>query len=408
MFREIGQKLDVKTVLEGSLRRAGNRLRITAQLINVADGYHLWSERYDREMEDIFDIQDDITLKIVDALRIRLVGDEEALVTKRHTENVDAHNLYLRGLHHIYKFTVDGVRKSIGYFEQSLALDENYALAHAGLSFNYAGLGVLGWKPPREVMPKAKAETERALDLDDTIAEAHHSMGIVLHYYEWDWKGAEEEYRNAIRLSPSDALLHTMYASLLLHVGRFDDAMSEANVALRLDPVSLEAHRMLTHTFYFARQYDAVMEQCRRTIDLDNNYMPIYWYVGAANIGKGDYGSALSAFERGLSLDQDNPINQAYVASTPPLIGRRNEALEILTEFKQRREREYFPAYLIALVFFYLDETDQTFDWLNKAYDEKDGMLADIGAHPFWDPIRDDARFQDLLGRMNFPKKVEP
>ncbi len=164
--REIGRKLDVKTVLEGSLRKAGNRLRITAQLINVADGYHLWSERYDREMEDVFEIQDDITLKIVDALRIRLMGHQERMVTKRHTENVDAYNLYLRGQHHLYKFTRDGMDKSIECFEQALALDDTYALAHAGLGLSYMLLGALGWEQPREVMPKAKEEARKALNPD--------------------------------------------------------------------------------------------------------------------------------------------------------------------------------------------------------------------------------------------------
>ena len=277
--REIGRKLDVKTVLEGSLRKAGNRLRITAQLINVADGYHLWSERYDREMEDIFEVQDDITLKIVDALRIRLVGDQEQALAKRYTENVDAYSLYLRGQHHLYKLTSDGLNKSIECFEQALSLDSDYPLAHAGLAFSRVALGVLGWKPPGEVMARGKREAEKALDLDDGIAQAHHSLGMILHWYEWDWEGAEREYKKAIRLSPDDALVRTMYAEFLAEMNRSKDAMSEAERALALDPVSPETNRMMALVLYYTRQYDACVAHSGKAIELDPGHIAFYWHL---------------------------------------------------------------------------------------------------------------------------------
>ena len=403
---EIGRKLKVKTVLEGSLRKAGSRLRITVQLINVDDGYHLWSERYDREMEDIFDIQDDITLKIVDALRIRLVGDQEQIVTKRYTENVAAYSLYLKGQHHFYKLTHDGIGKGIEYFEQALSLDENYALAHAGLGLSYSVLGILGWEPPREVMPKAKEEAREALNLDDMIAEAHQCVGAILHYYEWDWESAESEYKQAIRLSPSDALHHTIYADGLAHRRRFADAMAVAEKALRLDPVSTETNRILAHVLFYSRNYDAAIEQCYKTIDLDPNYVPIYWYLPGAYLAKGQYEAALRASERGVNLDKDSPIpmSKAYLGSSYALMGRKAEALAILDEFKKQRKKQYFPATTIAMLTSSLELMDETFEWLNKAYDEKDGILILLDVFPLWDPIRDDPRFQDLLRRMNFPK----
>ncbi len=400
---EIGRKLKVRTVLEGSLRKAGDRLRITAQLINVVDGYHLWSERYDREMEDIFDIQDDITLKIVDALRIRLVGDQEDIVTKRHTENVDAYNLYLKGQHHAYKLTGDGITKGIEYFEQSLALDEDYALAHAGLGFSYAALGILGWKPPREVMPKGKEEARRALNIDDTIAEAHYSMGMILHWYERDWEGAEREYMRAIRLHPAEVILRTMYAEFLAHMNRSGDATSEANEALALDPVSPEANRALAAVLYYTRQYDASLRQSRKAIELDPA-IGLYWTLAPAHIAKGEYPSAVKASEAGLNLDNNNPLSQTYLACAYALMGRKENALKILSEFKERKQREYFSAVLIAILTSALGDKGQTFEWLKKAYEENDGLLVMLNTYHFWDPIRDDPRFQDLLRRMNFPE----
>ncbi len=402
--RDIGRKLDVKTVLEGSLRKAGNRLRITAQLIDVADGYHLWSERYDREMEDIFDIQDDITLKIVDALRIRLVGDQEKILAKRPTENAEAYNLYLQGRHHAYKFTRDGVHKGIEYFERALALDEDYVLAHAGLAFPYAVLGVLGLKPPREVMPIGKREAEKALRLDDTIAEAHYSLAMILHWYEWDWEGAETEYKRAIRMHPDDALLRAMYAEFLGEMNRPGDAISEAEKALALDPVSPEANRVLALVLYYAGQYDASLGQSRKAIELDPSRVGQYWKLALAYIAKGEYASAVEASERGLSLEKNDPFSQTYLASAYALMGRQENALAILNEIKERRQREYCSTVQLAMITSSLGDRDQTFEWLNRAYEEKDCLLAAVNALQFWEPVRDDPRFQELLRRMNFPQ----
>ncbi len=404
--REIGRKLDVKTVLEGSLRKAGNRLRITAQLINVADGYHLWSERYDREMEDIFEIQDDITLKIVDALRIRLVGDQEEIVAKRHTDNVDAYSLFLKGKHHLYKLTRDGINKSIEYFELALSLDDSYALAHSGLGMSYAALGVIGWEAPGEVMPKGKREAEKALNLDDTIPEVHHSLGMILHWYEWDWEGAEREYKKAIRLRPDDASLRTMYTEFLGEMNRSVDAMSEAEKALALDPVLPEANRILALALLYRRQYDAAIEQCRKGIELDPGRIGFYWHLAPAHIAKGEYTSALEASKAGLNLDKNDPICQAFLASAYALMGNEANAVRILNECEGKRERDYFPSAMIAMITCSLGEKDQTFEWLEKAYDEKEGLLVLLNNYPFWDPIRNDPRFQDLLRRMSFPKQT--
>ncbi len=203
---EIGRKLKVKTVLEGSLRKAGNRLRITAQLISVADGYHLWSERYDREMEDIFDIQDDITLKIVDALRIRLVGDQNQALPKRGTENLEAYRLYLKGRHQLLKLTSEGIRKGMAHFDEVLALEPDYALARVGLGMSNTILGVWGWEPALKVMPKAKSEVLKAISIDDSIVDGHWLLGLISEYYGWDWEAAERAFRRAIDLNPKEAL----------------------------------------------------------------------------------------------------------------------------------------------------------------------------------------------------------
>ncbi len=267
-------------------------------------------------------------------------------------------------------------------------------------------LGALGWEQPREVMPKASEEARKALNLDDAIAEAHRCLGLVLHYYEWDWKSAESEFKEAISLSPTDASLRTMYLHLLVYLSRFDDAMAEAEQALKLDPVSIEANRALAHVLYHSRKYDAAIEQCRKTIDLDPNYLPIYWYLAGAWLGKGEYDAAVGASQRGLNLNKDDPINKTWLGAGYALMGRKEKALQILDELKEQRRKQYFPAYHIAMVTSSLGQMDETFEWLNRAYEEKDGLLTELGHVPLWDPHRDDPRFQHLLRRMNFPTQT--
>ena len=289
-------------------------------------------------------------------------------------------------------------------------------------------------EPPQEVMPKAKEEAILALGIDDSIAATHQALAFVMHYYEWDWKGAGDEFRRAVDLSPSDPLIRTAYAEHLAHLSRFDDAIAEAEKAVQLDPISLETNRMLALVLYYARRYDDSIEQCNRTIDLDSDYMMIYWFLGMNHIQKGNtialaavdldsdymmiywflgmnhiqkgnYDAALAAVERGYDLEEGNPISQTMVANIYVLVGRKEEARDILAELNEHKKQEYFSAYLIAGLTSFLGDTDQTFEWLNKAYQERDGLLPALDVHPLLDPVRDDSRFKDLVRRMNFPER---
>ena len=340
---EIGRKLKAKTVLEGSLRKAGNRLRITAQLINVADGYHLWSERYDREMEDIFDIQDDITLKIVDALKIRLIGDQDQALPKHGTENLEAYRLYLKGRQEQLKYTSEGARKGTEFFEQALALEPDYALAHVGLALSTGILGVWGWEPAPKVMPKAKSEVLKAVRLDESIAEGHWLLALVLQFFEWDWEGAEREHRRAIELGPREALPRAYYSEFLSFLMRHDEAIAEAKVALDLDPLSLEVNRTLALVLYYARQYDDAVDLLQEILRMDPEYMPGYLQLGWTYLAKHEYDDALEALERAFGLSKDNPVCQAVLASGYALHGRKERARGDSSRSRGKKDTRVFP-----------------------------------------------------------------
>jgi len=254
--REIGKRLNVGTVLEGSVRKAGNRLRISAQLINVADGYHLWSEKYDRDMEDIFAIQDEISLAIVDKLKVKLLGEEKAALVKRYTDNLEAYSLYLKGRYHWSKRTPEGIKKAIQHFKQVIEKDPNYALAHAGLADCYSMLEQARVLPAKEAFPKAKAAVTKALEIDETLAEAHTSLAFVRWYYDWDWAGAEKEFLRAIELNPNYPTGHQWYAVYLAEMGRPAEAISEIKKAQELDPLLVIINIASAWILICARQYD--------------------------------------------------------------------------------------------------------------------------------------------------------
>jgi serine/threonine-protein kinase len=399
-IRRIGQVLNVKTLLEGSVRTAGNRLRVTAQLINVKDGYHLWSERYDRQMEDVFDIQDDIARSIVDKLRIQLTG-ERSLV-KRHTENLEAYSLYLKGRHYFFRFTREGFDKSIECFYQSIAQDPTYGLAYAGLAGSYAMRGIFGLDPPKKVMPKAKEAAQKALAINKTLTEAHESLALVLHFHDWDWPAAEREYKLALELNPK-ADAHSAYAWFLSDMNRLEEAVAEAKRAVELDPVLNLANYILAHVLFVARSYDEAIKQCRKGLEVDPNYWPLYIFLLVTYLAKENYQEALAISEKVAKFAPDDPIIKLQIGRAYAFAGKREDALEILNDCLSRRDQQYFPAFYLAALYRDLGDKDNTFKWLETAYEERDGLLTNLRSFPAWDPMRDDPRFQDMLRRMNFP-----
>ena len=402
---EIGKTLNVKTILEGSVRRSGNRLRISVQLVNAADGYHVWSERYDREMRDIFDVQDDITLAVVDALKVKLLGKEKAAILKRYTDNPEAYELYLQGLYHSNKWTNEGVRKSIEYFEKVLEKDPEFAPAYAKIADYYHFSSHIGLFSPQEIFPKWKAAAQRALELDEGLAEAHLAMAHIYFYYERDWAKAEREFERAVELNPNSTDTHKYYGLFLASRELFDQAVREGKKALELDPLSIPVNIVVGFIYLYVDRSDDALGLVRRMIELDSKAPQGYWVGGSVLMANGKFEEGVEAFQKSLSLG-DNQMALAKLGCAYGLAGRRDEALKILAQLFEMRERQYAAPFNIARVYAGLGDNDNAFEWMEKAIDEHDADLvflkryAEAGAgHYFGERFSRDPRYQDILRR---------
>lgn len=403
--REIGRKLNVSAVLEGSVRKAGAKLRIMAQLINVADGYHLWSERYDRQMEDVFEIQDEISLAIVAVLKVKLLGTEKAALLKRHTDDPEAYHLYLQGRYCWNKRTPEGIDKGIKYFQQAIELDTNYAVAYAGLAdcYLHRGGGSIGL-PPHEAMPKAKAAAMKALELDNTLAEAHASLATAQAYYDWDWSEAEKEYKRAIELNPNYTEAHHSYSHFLTAMSRPEESLAESQRALELEPIDLAMNVHLGWHYIQARQYDPALTHLHKTLEMDSNFLLTHLYLGLAYEQKGMLEDAIAALRAATALSELSTEAAAALGHAYGLAGRTREAREMLGGLKKQAQRGYVSTYFIATVHLGLGEIDETFEWLSKAYNDREQWLIYLNVEPKLDGLRLDPRFADLMRRVGLPQ----
>jgi serine/threonine protein kinase/Tfp pilus assembly protein PilF len=399
--REIGTRLNVEHVLEGSVRRSGNRIRVTAQLVMASDGYHLWSQRFDREMTDVFAIQDEISQVIVEKLRVRLAADRP--LVKRHTENVEAYNLYLKGRYQLFRLTPEGLAKSKEYYEQALALDPNYALAWHGLAAFYNVLGLSGQMPPKAANAQADQATRKALQLDDLLAEAHAMMG-ALRAGEFDWKGAELEFSRALELDPkSEDVLRWYDHYYLGPMKRVDEAITAFLRAVEIDPLSPFLQSGLGYNYCLKREWNRAIEQCRNAIELD----PQCWahmLLGSCYYHMGKHDDAIRAMETqahvlGRCSFALGNLGWAY-AST----GRTGEALKLLEELRTRAQKQYTPSWSFAVIYSGLGEMDNAFDWFEKAVDEREPLMLHIHVHPNYDPLHTHPRYHALLRKMNLPQ----
>ncbi len=403
--REVGAKLNVATVLEGSLRKAGSRLRITAQLVNVVDGYHLWSERYDRELEDVFAIQDDIARAIAGKLQVTLVGDVADQLVRPATDSVEAYDLYLKGRYYVSQYVDakgEDPRKGIEFFEQALALDPGYALAHAGLADAYSHLGAVGpILHPKQALPKAREAALQALELDDTLAETHYVLGWMVMHYDYDWAGAEKHFRRAIELDPSSAEAHWRYGFFLLHVrGRFDEAVAEVRRAVELEPLSVSTNTRLGQILCRVRRYEEAITRLRKAVELDPSNWWAHWSLAEAYHLNSMYSEAIAAMQTAIALAGPHPWNLSNLAVIYAASGKTAEAEAIYDELLARSRREYVQPFVFAWVTAGLGRKDETVEWLGRAYDERDPLLAVLKHLPFFDFLRDDPRFDALLERM--------
>ena len=402
-IREIGERLKVGAVLEGSVRQAGNRLRVTAQLINVSDGYHLWSERYDRDMDDVFAVQDEIARSVTDTLKVKLLGGQDVPLVKGSTDNLEAYNLVLKGRYHALRLTNPGFEKGLECFTQALAVEPAYAQAHAGIALVQTLRAYLV-ASPQQVMPVAKEAALKALAIDETVAEAHFALGLILEVYEWDWAEAEREYRRALDLSPGDTLARCFYARLLGMTRRPEASAAEARRAVELDPLSVLNRHILALVLSLARRFDAAVEEARAGIELERAYHGLYWALGWALAGLGRHDEAVAALRKAANLAPGDMFTLGNLGWALGLAGQRQEALTIVSDLEQRRTHEYVSGFVVALINVGLGEDEKAISWLQQAAEERDATLPFLNTWPGLDPLRADPRFQALLRRMNFPE----
>jgi serine/threonine protein kinase/Tfp pilus assembly protein PilF len=367
-MREIGRKLDVGTLLEGSVRKAGNRLRITAQLIKVTDGSHLWSERYDRELEDVFAIQDEISLAIADKLKLELLQEKKEKIIRPQTEDLDAYNLYLKGRYFAAKRTEEDLCKSIEYFKQATAKDPNYALAYAELGYSYALLADNGDYSLTEAASKAQAVVLKALKIDDSLPEAYACLGMVRTYLDWDWEGAEVAYQRAITLNPASTMAHYLYAFHLTLLARYDDSAIEFQRALETDPLSLINNRNYGMFFLYAGRFDEAIETLHRALEMDPNFPAIHWGIGEVYYCKSMYTEALAEFQKEIEIHRmSDSIPKTWIGITYAAMGEKNKAQEILDEINRQKKGVRNKQFFVATLHFALGDKDQGFESLAKA-----------------------------------------
>jgi serine/threonine-protein kinase len=397
-----GRELGVEAVLDGYIQRRDDRIRVTARLLRVGDGEQLWAGQFDEKMTDIFAVQDSISEKVAAALALRLTGEERERLRKRYTENTEAYELYLRGRYFWSKRTSGDLQKAVEAFRQAIALDPNYALAYTGLADSYAALAVeeFGGGPPGEMMPKAKEAALRALEIDDTLAEAHTSLGRVLGRDGRDAEGGERELKRGIELDPNSSEGHRAYAMFLVRWGRFDEALVEIRRALASDPFSLHKNMELALIHYFRREYDAAVDQYEKTLELDPNYYQARFLLALAYMQKGRLDEAVAELQKAADISGRNPRVVAYLGYAYARASKRREAQNVLDELKARSANAYVSSYDFAIVYLGLGDRDRAFEWLEKTVPEHDDKLLFLKVEPVMDDLRSDPRFEDLVRRV--------
>ena len=396
---EIGKQLKVETLLEGGVRKIGNRLHISAQLINITNGHPLWSEQYDGAMEDVFAIQDKITVAIVNNLRASFSGDEIETITKKHTDNVEAYNLFLKGRYLWNMGTKEDLEKAVEYYDGAIAKDSNYAPAYAGLAESYSYLNSYIYSPSNDCYQKAKVSALKAIEVDPLLAEAHSAIGVI-KLWEWDWKAAKRSLQKAIELNPKSTSAHYYYAHYLVAMGRLEDAIDEMNKTLDADPLSRSAHSLLGVYYLRARRLEKARDHLHYALELQLDTPLTHTCLGQTYMLVSEYDSGLAELKKAVSLAENNAIPLAALGWGYAVSGQKKEALGVLEELKERRARENIWPFLLAKVYCGLGENDKAFAWLEKAVQEHDIYILGIITDETIDDLRDDPRYEDILHQM--------
>jgi eukaryotic-like serine/threonine-protein kinase len=402
---EIARQLNVDAIVQGSVRRAGDLVRMTVWLIHPATDRQLWSESYTRDLRYVLALQSDVARAIAGEIKVKMTQQEQARLTKARPVHREAYDAYSRGRYHWNKRTDAELKKAIKYFEQAIEIDPTYALAHAGLADCY-GLFLVaqyGALPPREAARKAEDAALKALDKDDTLAEAHTALGSIRHRAHWDWPGAERDFKRAIELNPNYPTAYQSYAVYLASMGRQEEALNAVRRAQELEPLSLVLNAAVGRQLYFARQYDQALEHLQRTLELDPHSAVAHFYLGQVYEQKGIYEKAIAELSKARSLSDDSPLRVAGLGHAYALSGRRKEALEMLDELKKLSRRRYVSPYHRAVIYSGLEDKDQALEWLQRAYDEREGSMVWLKVEPMFDPIRSEPQFAGLLRRIGLP-----
>jgi len=400
---EIGKELRVQYVLEGSVRRAGDHVRITAQLIEVGDQTHVWAQTYDRDVASILGLQADVARAVAHEIQIKLTPQAQTSLATPRAVNPEAYRLYLIGRFLWNKRTEEGLKNAIDHFQRALEIDPGYGLAYAGLADSYLMLDDWGFLPPKEAIPRGKAAAQKALEIDESLAEAHASLALACFEYDWDWPACEREYKRAIELNPNYATAHQWYFAYLFAMGRHAEAMGEIQRAQELDPLSPIISGAVADQYFYARQYEEAIRRFRNTVSLFPEFAPAYQALGAAYVVNGTYQEAVVAYQKLRSLSGASAAEVAALGEAYAKGGIRGYYLWELRRLREESKHRYVRAWTFALLLAGLGEKDQALSYLEKAYEDRDYLLTTLRDEPRFDPLRSDPRFQDLLRRMNFP-----
>jgi eukaryotic-like serine/threonine-protein kinase len=400
--QQVSKALDVRAVMMGHLKRIDNQLVIGVELIDARDGSVIWTHQYVRKMADVIAVQANVARDIAENLRLKLSGAQQEQLAKRYTDNVEAYQLYLKGRYLWNRRKAGDFPKSREFFQRAIDLDSNFALPYVGLALSYNMQTLYEEVPSKESIPNAKAAVMKALELDDTVADAHSALGWIRMVYEWDRPGAEREFQRALELNPNDAYAHHLYGAHLVAIGRFDEGIAKRKTSVELDPLSAVLRANLGWTLYFARRYDEAIAECREALALEENFFRAHLYIGLSFEQKGMFDQAIAEFMKALSISPANVETLASLAHVYAVSGHKHEAEQILSKLNELSKQRHVDPYFVALVHLGLGQKDQAFEFLEKAVEGRSIMFLWFKIEPRLDPIRSDARYAKILRRVGF------
>jgi len=401
---EAGKELNVQLVLGGSVQKQDDDFRITVWLVDTESGIEIWSQQYDESTDNIFAVQDRIANSILEKMEVTFLGKGREVKTKKPTQNKEAYEMYLKGRYFWNQGTVSGIDKGIDYFLEAISLDRRFAAAYAGLADCYTTLGYASIIPPEEAIVKARNSAARALEIDSALAEVHASAGFFTFYYDWDWAAAEKEFKTSIRLNPNNELAYSWYSYFLTAMEKYNDAKSILEKARDLDPLSFKIATDMGFIYYYSGDYDMAINELEASLELNANYGLTHLWLARAYQEKKLYDEAIGEYRETLNILPDWPVALAGIGNVYGEAGNIPEAQKILDSLNLLKQSQFVTAYGIALVHAGMGDSDSTFKWLNKAYDERSNWLVWLSTDPRWDSMRDDQRFEELIRKVGLPE----